>query len=73
MRRHEFVSFGGCLVTLRKVNVHLVAVKVRIVGAAVGVVQAQGLLFGQDARQVSHYRRLVQSWLPIDQQNVAIC
>ena len=53
-------------------DVHLVAIKVSIVCAAVGIVHPNCLLFWQNLCQVSHHTRLVQGWLSVDQEDVAI-
>lgn len=51
---------------------HLVTVKVGVEGFAVGVVEAQRLLAGQDADFVGHDGRLVQRRLPVEQHDVAV-
>ena len=53
-------------------DIHLVSIKVSIVRAAISVVHANGLLFWQDFCQVRHHRWLVQGWLTIHEQHVAI-
>ena len=53
-------------------DVHLIAVEVSIVSIAVGVMHPDGLLLGQNASDMRHDRRLMQSWLPIHQQHVAV-
>ena len=58
---------------LYKVAIHLVSVKVCVVGVAIGVVHAQGLLLhmGEDACLVAHDTGLVQRRLAVHQQRVA--
>lgn len=80
VRRHEVlivrvgdqVRLGARELVLRKVDVHLVAVKVGVVGVAVCIVKTQRALAGQHARNVRHHRRLVQRRLPVHEKNIAV-
>ena len=69
---HKLVGFGSRLVGLRQMDVHLVTVEVSVVGAAVGVVHADRLLFGQNLRKMRHHTRLMQRGLSVDQQDITI-
>lgn len=58
--------------TLWEVGVHFIPVEVSVVSLAVGVVQPEHLLGGQDAGAVRLDGRSVQRGLPVQQQHVAI-
>lgn len=53
-------------------NVHLVTVKIGVVGVAVSIVHPDCLLFRQDPAPVGHYAGLVEGRLPVDKQGVVI-
>lgn len=69
---HQTVRFSYRLVALRQVNVHLVPVKISVVGVAVGVVHSDGLLLWQYAASMSHDTGLVQGGLSIHEQWVVV-
>jgi hypothetical protein len=66
------VRLGASMLRLRKMHVHFVAIKVGVVGVAIGVVQTQGLLSGQHANSVSHDGGFVEGWLPVNQDDVPV-
>lgn len=68
----ERVGLGAAQLALGEVGVHLVSVEVGVVGLAVGVVEPQHLLPGQDARRVGLDGRPVQRGLTVQQQHVAV-
>lgn len=72
VRAHERVGLGSAQLALREVSVHLVSVKVGVVGLAVSVMQAEHFLSGQDASAVGLDRRSVQSGLTVQQQHIPI-
>ena len=53
-------------------DIHLITVKVSIVSAAIGIMHADRLLFGQNLRKMRHHTRLMQSWLSVNQQDITI-
>ena len=61
----------GALVGLRNMGVHLVAVKVRIVGRRDGYVQAERIV-GQHLHAVPHHRHSVERRLAIKEDDVAV-
>ena len=69
---HQTVCFCDRLVALRQVNVHLIAVKISVVGVAVGVVHSDCLLLWQYATSMSHDTGLVQGGLPIHKQWIVV-
>ena len=54
-------------------NVHFIAIKVSIIRATISVVHADRLLFGEDLCQMSHHAWLMESWLSIDKEDIAVC
>jgi len=68
---HEEVGFGYGLLALRAVEVHLVAVEVRVVWCADGGVQPEGVI-RQDPDPVAHHRYPVQGRLPVEDDYVAV-
>mmetsp|Transcript_12143 Transcript_12143/g.39928 ORF Transcript_12143/g.39928 Transcript_12143/m.39928 type:complete len:320 (+) Transcript_12143:4727-5686(+) len=71
-RAHNRVSLRAPVLVLREVEVHLVAVKIRVVRGAVRIVHADRALPFDDASAVRHHPRLVQRRLAIDEKHVAI-
>lgn len=61
----DVVGFRPADHILDKVKIHLVSVKVCIVGFAVGIVEPDSLLVGQDAHYVAHNGRLMKTWLAV--------
>ena len=59
------------LVGLRDVRVHLIAVKIRIVGRRDGYVQAERIV-GQHFHTVPHHRHTVQRRLPVEEHDVPV-
>jgi len=57
---------------LGEMHVHLITIKISIVGVAIGVVHTQRLLAGENTRNVSHHGRLVECGLAVHDHNVAI-
>jgi hypothetical protein len=57
---------------LENVEVHLVAVEVRVVGFAVGVVHPEGGLFGQHFDPVCHEAGFVEGGLSVEEHTVTI-
>lgn len=72
MCRHDLVSFCDCLIRLRQVDIHLVTIEIGVIGWAICVVKPQGLFLWQDSCYMGHHRWLVQSWLSVDNQNIAV-
>ena len=69
--RGDPVCLGARELVLAHVHIHLVAVEVRIVRVAVGVVHADHLLPHEHTRLVRHDAGLVQRRLPVDQEGIA--
>ena len=72
IRSDNLVRLGSREVILRKVEVHLIAVEIRVVRLAVGVVHANRALAGKHLGGVRHDARFVQSGLPVHQEDVAV-
>ena len=66
------VGLGPAQFTLREVGVHLVSIKVSIVGLAVGIVEPQDLFLGQDAGTMRLDGGPVQGGLSVQEENVSI-
>eukprot|EP00964_Phaeocystis_antarctica_P063854 scaffold38351_cov63-Phaeocystis_antarctica.AAC.18 len=77
-RRHEVIvhaqqvtRLGPCLLRLRQVQVHLVAVEVRVVRCADALVEAQRAPL-KDASAVRHDREPMQRRLPVEEHHVFV-
>lgn len=66
------VGLGPAQFTLGEVGIHLVSIKVSIIGLAVGVVEPEDFLSGQDAGAVRLDGRSVQGGLSVQQENVPV-
>lgn len=53
-------------------NVHLVSIEVSIVGATVGIVHTDCLLFWQDLRQMCHHTWLMKGRLSVDKKDISV-
>lgn len=49
IRAGQDVGLGPAQFTLGEVGVHLISIKVGVIGLAVGIVEPEDFLFGQDA------------------------
>lgn len=66
------VGFCPAQLALREMGVHLIPIKVSIVSLAVGVVQPQHLLPGQDAGTVGLDGGSVKGGLAVQQQHIPV-
>lgn len=72
IRAGQDVGLGPAQFTLREVGVHLVSIKVGVVGLAVGIVEPQDFLLGQDAGAMRLDGGPVQGGLSVQEENVPI-
>lgn len=72
IRAGQDVGLSPAQFTLGEVGVHLVSIKVGIIGFAVGIVEPQDFLFGQDTGVVCLDGGPVQSGLSVQEQDVPI-
>src|SRR3989441_1335156 len=68
---HEDAGLCARLFALQHMQVHLVAVEVRVVRRTYGQVESERLM-GHDADLVRHHRHPVQRGLPVEQHEVAL-
>jgi len=71
LHAHEDSGLRARLFALQHVQVHLVAVEVRVVRRTDGEVETERLV-GHDADLVGHHRHPVQRGLPVEQHDVAV-
>lgn len=72
IRAGQNVGLSPAQFTLGEVGVHLVSIKVGVIGLAVGIVEPQDFLFGQDTGVVCLDGGPVQSGLSVQEQDVPI-
>lgn len=66
------IGLGPAQFTLGEVGIHLVSIKVGVIGLAVGIVEPKDFLLGQDAGVVRLDGRSVQGGLSVQQENVPV-
>ena len=66
------VGLGPAQFTLGKVGVHLISIEVGVVGLAVGIVEPQDFLLGEDAGAMRLDGGPVQGGLPVQEENVPV-
>lgn len=66
------VGLGPAQFTLGEVGVHLISIEVGVVGLAVGVVESQDFLLGEDTGAMRLDGGPVQGGLPVQEENVPV-
>ena len=69
---HDDTCLSTCLLALDDVEVHLVTVKVRVVGGTDTEVEPEGLTLIHDLDTVGHHGHPVQRRLPVEQDDVSV-
>ena len=52
-------------------EIHFVAIEVRIIGGAIGIVHPDGVFFGKHSRDMTHEAGLMQSGLSIEHDHIS--
>jgi uncharacterized membrane protein len=73
MSCHEFASLAACLIALAEMQVHLIAIKISVIGITVRIVHADGLLLRKNTGYVGHDGWLMEGWLSVHKQHIPIC
>ena len=53
-------------------DVHLIAIEVSVIGAAVSVVHPDCLLLGQDFSEMRHHTWFMEGWLSVHEQDITV-
>ena len=72
VRERDELSLSACHLTLGDMDVHLIAIKVRIVCIAVTIMHANGAFILEDLHRVGHDAWLVKRGLPVHKRHVAV-
>ena len=68
---HQDLRLGAGLLALEHVEVHLVAIEIRVVGRAVAEIEPERLV-RKDPDEVGHHAHPVEGGLPVEQHDVAV-
>ena len=72
LHSHKDSGLGPGFLGLRDMKVHLVAIKICVVGRAYGRIEPEGLV-GHNLHPMGHYGHPVQRRLPIEEDDVTVC